>query len=85
MDLIATLKKHFGYEQFRPLQEEIIRDALAGRDVYLARIETLAGEMMKDPGVRLPGTRRRELAARHQVTGITIPDALATEVERLAG
>ena len=59
--------------------------ALAGRDVYLARIETLAGEMMKDPGVRLPGTRRRELAARHQVTGITIPDALATEVERLAG
>ena len=59
--------------------------ALAGRDVYLARIETLAGEMMKDPGVRLPGTRRRELAARHQVTGITIPDALATEAERLAG
>ncbi len=35
MDLIATLKKHFGYEQFRPLQEEIIRDALAGRDVFV--------------------------------------------------
>src|SRR5438445_10786843 len=35
MDLIATLKKHFGYDQFRPLQEEIIRDALAARDVFV--------------------------------------------------
>ena len=35
MDLIATLKKHFGYDQFRPLQEEIISDALAGRDVFV--------------------------------------------------
>jgi ATP-dependent DNA helicase RecQ len=35
VDLIATLKKHFGYDEFRPLQEEIIRDALAGRDVFV--------------------------------------------------
>ncbi len=35
MDLIATLKRHFGYDEFRPLQEEIIRDALAGRDVFV--------------------------------------------------
>jgi ATP-dependent DNA helicase RecQ len=35
VDLIGTLKKYFGYEQFRPLQEEIIRDALAGRDVFV--------------------------------------------------
>lgn len=28
------LKKHFGYSTFRPLQAEIIRDALAGRDVF---------------------------------------------------
>src|SRR5712664_3682305 len=35
MDLPSTLKKHFGYDQFRPLQEEIIRDALAGRDVFV--------------------------------------------------
>src|SRR5947199_273365 len=34
MDLPRTLKKHFGYDKFRPLQEEIIRDALAGRDVF---------------------------------------------------
>ncbi len=33
-DLPATLKTVFGYESFRPLQEAIIRDALAGRDVF---------------------------------------------------
>src|SRR5437762_7427911 len=30
---MAPLKKHFGYEQFRALQAEIIRYALAGPDV----------------------------------------------------
>src|SRR6266699_101789 len=35
VDLSATLKKHFGYDQFRPLQAEIIKDALAGRDVFV--------------------------------------------------
>ncbi|HEU5248204.1 MAG TPA: DNA helicase RecQ [Candidatus Udaeobacter sp.] len=35
MDLALTLKKHFGYDQFRPLQREIIRDALAGHDVFV--------------------------------------------------
>src|SRR6267143_1522400 len=34
MDLPSALKKHFGYDEFRPLQEEIIRGALAGRDVF---------------------------------------------------
>ena len=33
--LAAALKKHFGYDAFRPLQEEIVRDALAGRDVFV--------------------------------------------------
>src|SRR5476649_2071495 len=32
--LRATLKDTFGYDSFRPLQEEIITDALAGRDVF---------------------------------------------------
>src|SRR5438128_9167344 len=35
LDLSATLKKHFGYDEFRPLQREIIQDALAGRDVFV--------------------------------------------------
>ena len=34
MDLFAPLKQHFGYSEFRPLQREIIEDALAGRDVF---------------------------------------------------
>ena len=29
-----ALKKYFGYDHFRPLQEQIITDALAGRDVF---------------------------------------------------
>src|SRR6476469_750497 len=34
MDLNTALKKHFGYSAFRPLQREIVEDALAGRDVF---------------------------------------------------
>ncbi|MFL6501717.1 MAG: DNA helicase RecQ [Candidatus Udaeobacter sp.] len=34
MELLNALKKHFGYDHFRPLQREIIEDALAGRDVF---------------------------------------------------
>ncbi len=34
VQLLPALKKHFGYSAFRPLQEEIVRDALAGRDVF---------------------------------------------------
>ncbi|MCS6917589.1 MAG: ATP-dependent DNA helicase RecQ [Chitinophagales bacterium] len=32
MDLLSVLKKHWGYDRFRPPQEEIIRSALSGRD-----------------------------------------------------
>jgi ATP-dependent DNA helicase RecQ len=32
--LRETLKKYFGFTSFRPLQEEIIRDTLAGKDVF---------------------------------------------------
>ena len=35
MDLLGALKRDFGYDQFRPLQKEIIEDALAGRDVFV--------------------------------------------------
>jgi ATP-dependent DNA helicase RecQ len=35
VELLSALKKHFGYDQFRPLQREIIEDALAGRDVFV--------------------------------------------------
>jgi ATP-dependent DNA helicase RecQ len=32
--LVETLKRHFGYPTFRPLQNEIISASLAGRDVF---------------------------------------------------
>jgi ATP-dependent DNA helicase RecQ len=32
--LHEALKKHFGFSSFRPLQQEIINDVLAGRDVF---------------------------------------------------
>jgi ATP-dependent DNA helicase RecQ len=32
--LLPLLRQYFGFASFRPLQEEIIRDALAGRDVF---------------------------------------------------
>src|SRR5436305_5618208 len=34
MDSRSALKKYFGYDAFRPLQQEIIDDALANRDVF---------------------------------------------------
>ena len=33
-ELRSALKRYFGFASFRPLQEEIIRDALAGKDVF---------------------------------------------------
>jgi len=60
-------------------------DALAGRDVYLERVETLLSEMAKDAGVRLPGYRRRALAAKARDEGVDIPQALADQLTRLAG
>lgn len=41
--MLATLKKYWGYEGFRPKQEEIISEALAGRDV-LALMPTGGGK-----------------------------------------
>src|SRR5437016_11324983 len=32
--LLPLLKQYFGFASFRPLQEEIIRDSLEGRDVF---------------------------------------------------
>jgi (2R)-3-sulfolactate dehydrogenase (NADP+) len=59
--------------------------ALAGREVYLERIETMIAELEKDEGVRLPGYRRDALAARAAIVGIDIPQALIDDLKRRAG
>jgi (2R)-3-sulfolactate dehydrogenase (NADP+) len=60
-------------------------DAFAGRAVFLDRVESLVAEMEKDPGVRLPGTRRRTLAAAAEARGVEIPAALLAQLTHLAG
>ena len=59
-------------------------DALAGRGVYLERVEALVATMLEEPGVRLPGHRRDELAATAARNGIEIAQGLADELARLA-
>ncbi len=55
-DLLPTLKQYFGFTSFRPLQEEIIRDALAGKDVF-ALLPTGGGKSLcfQLPALLRPG------------------------------
>ncbi|HTL18781.1 MAG TPA: RecQ family ATP-dependent DNA helicase, partial [Patescibacteria group bacterium] len=50
------LKKYFGFTSFRPLQEQIIRDALAGKDVF-ALLPTGGGKSLcfQLPAMTRPG------------------------------
>ncbi len=52
----AALKHHFGFDEFRPLQEEIVGDVLAGRDVF-ALLPTGGGKSLcfQLPAVMAPG------------------------------
>ena len=59
--------------------------ALAGRDAYGERVETLVAEMLKDAGVRLPGARRQALAEEAAVEGVELPQELLDELRALAG
>jgi (2R)-3-sulfolactate dehydrogenase (NADP+) len=59
-------------------------DALGGSSVYYARIETLVAAMLDDPGVRLPGERRRALAADAEAAGVVVADSLLAQLRRLA-
>jgi ATP-dependent DNA helicase RecQ len=54
--LLSLLKQYFGFASFRPLQEEIIRDALAGTDV-LALLPTGGGKSLcfQLPAMARPG------------------------------
>src|SRR3954467_13672305 len=54
--LLALLKQYFGFTSFRPFQEEIIRDALAGKDVF-ALLPTGGGKSLcfQLPALAQPG------------------------------
>ena len=60
-------------------------DALAGREIFLARIEALVAAMLADSGVRLPGDRRRANRARAEREGIVLPADLEKSIRTLAG
>jgi (2R)-3-sulfolactate dehydrogenase (NADP+) len=59
--------------------------ALAGSDVYGARLETLVAAMLQDEEVRLPGERREALAAKASEEGIVVADALLADLRKWAG
>ncbi|HOX59440.1 MAG TPA: DNA helicase RecQ [Candidatus Paceibacterota bacterium] len=54
--LLPLLKEYFGFRSFRPLQEEIIRDVLAGKDVF-ALLPTGGGKSLcfQLPAMARPG------------------------------
>jgi (2R)-3-sulfolactate dehydrogenase (NADP+) len=58
--------------------------ALAGGEVFHARIETLVEAMLVDEDVRLPGSRREALEAHAHAEGIAVPEALLAQLEALA-
>lgn len=58
--------------------------ALAGEDVFFARMETLISMMLLDPEVRLPGYRRLALAERAAAEGIELSDSMLSQLESLA-
>jgi (2R)-3-sulfolactate dehydrogenase (NADP+) len=59
--------------------------ALAGREVFDERVETLVEAMMDDPGVRLPGERRRQSREEAERDGVKIPGDLLAKIRALAG
>ena len=60
-------------------------DALAGRETYFERLETLIAAMLDDEGVRLPGARRAALAGKARAQGIEIAEPLADQLRALSG
>ena len=58
--------------------------ALAGSEIFFARIETLVAAMLAEEGVRLPGYRRAAIAEGTARDGVEIPAALMADLQRLA-
>jgi (2R)-3-sulfolactate dehydrogenase (NADP+) len=58
--------------------------ALAGTDSYFERLEVMIAAMTRDGGVRLPGARRHADRERSHAQGIEVPDAILSELQKLA-
>ena len=58
--------------------------ALAGRERYFERVETVVTTMLSDEGVRLPGSKRFASAKRATAGGMEVADDLLAKIERLA-
>ena len=58
--------------------------ALAGRERYFERVETVVTTMLADEGVRLPGSKRFSSAKRAVEQGIEVADDLLARIEKLA-
>lgn len=92
----AVIGAQFGFEassffvdegnQPRIGQAFIVIDpgALAGSDRYFDRMETVIGEMLRDDGVRLAGTRRLALERKAAKHGLEVADAVVAQLEKLA-
>jgi (2R)-3-sulfolactate dehydrogenase (NADP+) len=59
--------------------------ALAGKDVFFERVETLIAAMTEEPGLRLPGERRRDNRERAARDGVQVPEELLAKIRSLAG
>jgi (2R)-3-sulfolactate dehydrogenase (NADP+) len=58
--------------------------ALAGKDKYFERVETVVRTMLADEGVRLPGAKRFASEKRLRAEGIEVADELLAKIVKLA-
>ncbi|MCC7082067.1 MAG: Ldh family oxidoreductase [Burkholderiales bacterium] len=58
--------------------------ALAGREVFMTRIEALVAAMTADDDVRLPGARRHAAQAKARAEGVALSDSLLAQIRQLA-
>jgi (2R)-3-sulfolactate dehydrogenase (NADP+) len=58
--------------------------ALAGSDLYNARVDALVEAMLSEDGVRLPGERRRERQVQAEREGIEVAEDLLAKLRALA-
>lgn len=84
----ALVGAHFGFEASSFFVDEgnrpgigqafVVVDpsALTGSDGFLDRVEVLVAEMLRDEGVRLPGTRREARRRQALAEGLEVDDAL---------